>query len=88
MIGRKERLLVEVEELLRSIHAEEPRPSFDEACAEIRSCAEDPETGELIGIDNGESDDLIDEAMEKLPDWDEGWPCDKEYAEEEGDEDV
>ena len=78
--SRKARLLVEVEELLRQLHAEAPRPSFDEACAE------DPKTGEPIGIDNGESDDLIDEALDKLPDWDEGWPCDEEYA-REGEED-
>ena len=60
--GRKERLLIEVNELLRSVHVETPRPSFEEACAEIRACATDPDTGEYIGIDDGESDDIIDEA--------------------------
>jgi hypothetical protein len=86
LTGRKDRLLAVVDDLLRSIHAEEPRPSFDEACAEIRSCATDPETGDFIGIDNGESDDVIDEAMENLPEWDEDWQCDEDYA-EESDED-
>ena len=30
-MGRKERLLIEVSEYLKQLHAEEPRPSFDEA---------------------------------------------------------
>ena len=86
-MGRKERLLLEVDDLLRSIHAEKPRPSFDEACAEIRLEATDPETGDPIGIDNGESYDITDEAMEKLPEWDEEWSCDEEYAQEGDDSD-
>lgn len=85
-MGRKERLLVEVSEYLKQLHAEEPRPSFDEACAEIRAAATDPEDGTYIGIDNGESDDITDEAMQDLPGWDEDWPCDAEYAGEESDE--
>lgn len=89
-MGRKERLLIEVDEILRSIHAERPRPSFEEACAEIRYDVTDPETGEPIGIDNGESDNIIDGVMENLAEWDEDWPCDNSYAEDddedEGDE--
>ena len=86
-MGRKERLLIEVHELLCDMHAETPRQSFDEACAEIRACATDPETGDLIGIDDGESDDIIDEAMQSLPEWDEDWPSDENYVEEGEDSD-
>lgn len=81
-MGRKGRLLIEVSELLKQLHAENPRPSFDEACGEVRASAADPDTGEYIGIDNGESDDIIDEAMQHLPEWGEDWPCDAEYADE------
>ena len=63
-MGRKERLLIEVSEYLKQLHAEEPRPSFDEACAEIRAAATDPADGTFIGIDDGESADITDEAMQ------------------------
>ena len=65
-----------MEDVLRDMHADKPRPSFEAACAEVRACTFTDETGEefMLGIDDGESDDVIDEVMEVIladRDWDE-----------------
>lgn len=84
-------LLSQVEDVLRDMHADKPRPSFEAACAEVRACTFTDETGEefMLGIDDGESDDVIDEVMEVIladRDWDEAWSSDEDCDEEdEGD---
>ena len=81
----------DVQDFLSEIHAEQPRPSFDEACAEVRAATfEDDEGLEfLLEIDNGEAGYVIDAAMEikwsHADDWNEIW--DQDWSEDEDDAD-
>ena len=71
-------LLVDIQEELRDLHAESPRPTWEEAVARLQRDFSHVarKTGNAIRLDDDEGREWIEGALEGIGDWDDEWEGD------------